>query len=118
MSKDEATDIIKNSDLNNRWIIIEIWNIKVFLVYIYQKKKKKKKGEREKIEKCQDLRRELQKIWNVRVKIVPLIVGSLGAIPKQFGNRLKETGITAEVGQVQKTVLLGTARILRKVNEI
>ena len=42
MSKDEATDIIKNSDLNNRWIIIEIWNIKVFLVYIYQKKKKKK----------------------------------------------------------------------------
>ena len=42
MSKDEATDIIKNSDLNNRWIIIEIWNIKVFLVYIYPKKKKKK----------------------------------------------------------------------------
>ena len=41
MSKDEATDIIKNSNLNNRWIIIEIWNIKVFLVYIYQKKKKK-----------------------------------------------------------------------------
>ena len=58
--------------------------------------------EKEKIEKYQDLRRELQKIWNVRVKIIPLVVGSLGAIPKQFGNRLKETGITAEIGQVQK----------------
>ena len=45
--------------------------------------------EKEKIEKYQDLRRELQKIWNVRVKIIPLVVGSLGAIPKQFGNRLK-----------------------------
>ena len=44
--------------------------------------------------------------------------GSLGAIPKPFGNRLKDAGITAEIGQVQKKVLLGTARILRKVLEI
>ena len=69
------------------------------------------------MEKYQDLRRELQKIWNLRVKIMSLVVGSLNAIPKQFGNRLKETGMTAETGQVQKTVLLGTARILRKVLE-
>ena len=57
-------------------------------------------------------------ILKLRVKIIPLVLGSLGAIPKQFGNRLKETGITAEIGQVQKTVLLGTARILRKFLEI
>ena len=62
--------------------------------------------------------RELQKIWNVKVKIISLAVGSLGAIPKQFGNRLKQIGITAGTAQVQKTVLLGTARILRKVFEI
>ena len=74
--------------------------------------------EKENIEKYQDLRRELQKIYNVRVKIIPLVVGSLGAIPKQFGNRLKEIGITAEIGQVQKIILLGTARILRKVLKI
>ena len=74
--------------------------------------------EKEKIEKHQDLRRELQKIWNVRVKIIPLVSGSLGAIPKLYGNRLKETGTTAEIGQVQKTVLLATARILRKVLKI
>ena len=62
--------------------------------------------EKEKIEKYQDLRRELQKIWNVRVKIIPLAVGSLGTIPKQFGNGLRETGITAKIVQVQKIVLL------------
>ena len=45
-------------------------------------------------------------------------MGSLGSIPKQFGNRFKETGITVEIGQVQKTVLFQTARILRKVLEI
>ena len=62
--------------------------------------------------------RELQKIWNVKVKIIPLVVGSLGAILKQFGNRLKKIGIAAGTTQVQRTVLLGTARILRKVREI
>ena len=74
--------------------------------------------EKGKIEKYQDLGREVQKIWNVQVKIIPLVVGSLGAIPKEFGNRLKQIGITAGTAQVQKTVLLGTARILRKVLEI
>ena len=61
---------------------------------------------------------ELQKIWNVKLKIIPLVVGSLGAIPKQFDNRLKQIGITVGTAQVQKTVLLGTARILRKLLEI
>ena len=45
--------------------------------------------EKDKIEKYQDLGRELLKIWNVKVKIIPLVVGSLCAIPKQFGNTLK-----------------------------
>ena len=73
---------------------------------------------KDKIEKYQELGRELQKIWNVKVKIIPLVVGSLGVIPTQFGNRLKQVGIAVETAQVQKTVLLGTARILRKVLEI
>ena len=55
--------------------------------------------EKEKIEKYQDLSGELQNIWNVWVKIIPLVVGSLGVILKQFGNRLKENGVTAEIGQ-------------------
>ena len=61
--------------------------------------------------------RELQKIWNVKVKIIPLVAGSLGPMPKQFGNTLKEIGITARTAQVQ-TVLLGTTRILRKILQI
>ena len=76
------------------------------------------KTEKDKIEKYQDLGRELPKIWNVKVKIIPLVVVSLRAIPKQFSNRLKQIGITAGTAQVQKTVLPGTARILRKVLKI
>ena len=74
--------------------------------------------EKDKIEKYQELGRELQKIWNVKVKTIPLFVDSSGAIPKQFGSRLKQIGITVGTAQVQKTVLLGTARIFRKVFEI
>ena len=38
--------------------------------------------ERDTIEKYQDLGKELQKVWNVKLKIIPLVLGSLGAIPK------------------------------------
>ena len=62
-------------------------------------------------ETCNDTLEELQKIWNLKVKIIPLVMGSLSAIPKQFGNGLKETDITAEIGQVQKAVLLVMVRI-------
>ena len=43
---------------------------------------------------------------------------TLGAIPKQFDNRLKQVGITTGIAQVQKIVLLGTATILTKVLEL
>ena len=72
---------------------------------------------KDKIEKYQDFERELQKLWNVKMKNIPLVVGTLGAIPKQLSNRLKQIGITAGTAQVQKTVLLGTTRLLRKVLE-
>ena len=49
----------------------------------------------------------MQSIWNERVQI-----DSLGAMPKQLGKRIKDIGITAEIGQLQETVLLGTVRIL------
>ena len=52
------------------------------------------------------------------MKIISLVVGPLGTIPKQLGNRLKQIGITAGTAQVQKTVLHVAARILRKVLEI
>ena len=52
------------------------------------------------------------------MKIIPLVVGSFGAINKHLCNRLKHIYIAAGTAQVEKTVLLGTARLLRKVLEI
>ena len=101
----------------HRWALIFPWRISLSLFPVSGDSGIEEKG-KDNIEKHQSLGRELQKIWNVKVKIVPLVVGSLGAIPKQFGNRLKQIGITAGTAQVHKTVLLGTARILKKVLEI
>ena len=36
------------------------------------------------------------------MKIIPVVIGSLGAIPKQFGNRLKQISITAGTAVGQK----------------
>ena len=74
--------------------------------------------ERDKIEKYQDLGRKLQKVWNAKVKIIPLVAGCLAEIRKQFDNRLKQIGITVGTAQIQKTLLLGRAGILRKVLDI
>ena len=38
--------------------------------------------ENEKVQKYQDLARELRKLWQVKVKVVPVVVGALGTIPK------------------------------------
>ena len=38
--------------------------------------------------------------------IIELVAGSLGAIPQQFGNGLKDTSITAEIGEVQRLFYL------------
>ena len=57
---------------------------------------------------------EFKILWNFSIQTDHVI----GAIPKQFGNRLKQIGITGGTTQFQKTILLGTARLLRKVLEI
>ena len=74
--------------------------------------------EKEKVQKYQDLARELRKLWKVKVKVVPVVVGALGTIPKALEKYLESIGSTVKVELLQKAALLGTARILRKTLEI
>ena len=71
--------------------------------------------EEEKVQKYQDLVRELRKLWQVKVKVVPVVVGALGTIPKALEKHLKEIGTSVRVDLLQKVALLEiSARILRK----
>jgi len=39
----------------------------------------------EKVEKYQDLKREIARVWNIRaVQVVPIVVGSLGSVTKNL----------------------------------
>ena len=71
--------------------------------------------ELEKIEHCQDLARESRKIWNMKNKVIPLVIFALGTSP--IRNCSKEIGIETQITELQKTALLNTARILRRVLE-
>ena len=61
------------------------------------------------------MKRELKRLWSLKkVEVVPVVV-ALGCISKGFSRWMDTLGIKLNVGMVQKSVLLGTARILRKV---
>ena len=74
--------------------------------------------EAEKIEKYSDLRRKLQRLRKVKAKVVPIVVGALGTVSKSLTGYLNEIGVSTKIQVIQKSALLGTARILRKVLEI
>jgi hypothetical protein len=74
--------------------------------------------EDEKIEKYQDLRREVSRLWDVRTTVVPIVIGALGTITDRLTSYLAMLGVTLSFETIQKSALLGTARILRKVLEI
>jgi hypothetical protein len=44
------------------------------------------KKEAEKILKYKDLTREIQHMWNVKTKVIPVIIGATGTISKSFKN--------------------------------
>ena len=71
--------------------------------------------ETENCEKYQDLAREIQRIWKSRTKVVPVVVGALGSVSKKLAGHLEQLGIKNRTRTMQKSALLGSAHILRKV---
>ena len=74
--------------------------------------------EYEKVEKYQDLAREVRKMWGVRPKVIPIVVGALGTIQLRLKENLRTISVDTYIELIQRSVLLGSARILRKVLEM
>ena len=73
------------------------------------------KKEAEKILKYKDLTIEIQRMLNVKTKVIPVIIGATGTISKSFRKYVSNIPGNHEVKELQKTAILGTAHILRKV---
>ena len=73
------------------------------------------KKEAENILKYKDLTIEIQRMWNVKTKVIPVIIGATGTISKSFRKYVSNIPGNYEVKELQKTAILGTAHIFRKV---
>ena len=73
------------------------------------------KKEADKILKYKYLTTEIQRMWNVKTKIITVIIGETGTVSQSFRNYVSNIPVKHEVKELQKTAILGTAHILRKV---
>jgi hypothetical protein len=71
--------------------------------------------EAEKILKYQDLITEIQRMWNVKTKVTPVIIGATGTISKSFRKYLSSIPGRHDIKELQKTAILGIAHTLREV---
>jgi len=72
-----------------------------------------KKGD-ERILKYKDLITELQRMWNVTAKVIPVITGATGTISESLRQYMSNIPGECEIKELQKTATLGTAQKLRK----
>jgi len=73
------------------------------------------KKEPEKILKYKDLTTEIQRMWNVKTKAIPVITGATGTVSESFRKYVSNIPGKHEVKELQKTAILGTAHTLREV---
>ena len=68
-------------------------------------------------DKYLDLARELQKLWNMKVTIVPIVISAFGTITKGLLKGLEDLEVGGRVETIQMTAFLRRATILRRVLE-
>ena len=73
------------------------------------------KKEAEKILKYKDLTTNIQRVWNVKTKVMPVITGATWTISESFRKYVSIIPGKYEVKELQKTAILGTAHMLQKV---
>ncbi|TWW77705.1 hypothetical protein D4764_12G0010950 [Takifugu flavidus] len=73
-----------------------------------------RKKEHEKLEKYQGLKEEMERMWGMKATVVPVVIWTLWAVTPNLSRWLQQIpGTTPEIS-VQKSAVLGTAKILRR----
>ena len=81
-----------------------------FLLVATSKKKKL-----EKIQKYQDLRLKIQKMWNLQALVIPVVICALRATSTEIKKHLGSIPEEHKIVSVMKLAVLESAHILRKV---
>ena len=56
-------------------------------------------------EKEDDLAREVRRMWGVRSKVIPVVVGALGSVPLRLKDNLKVIDVGISIELIQKWAL-------------
>jgi hypothetical protein len=71
--------------------------------------------EAEKKLKHKSLGIEIQRMWNLKCAIIPVIIGATGIVKKILRKNLEAIPGKHSIDSLQKTAVLGTSHIIRKV---
>jgi hypothetical protein len=65
--------------------------------------------------KYKSLCTEIQRVWNMKWFIIPVIIGATGIVTKGVKKNLKAVAAKHSIDSLQKTAVLGTLHIIRKI---
>jgi len=71
--------------------------------------------EAEKKLKYKSLCIEIQRMWNLKCTIIPVIIGATGIVTRSLRKNLEAVPGKHSIDPLQKTAILGTSHIIRKV---
>ena len=69
----------------------------------------------QKLSKYKDLKIKVAKMWKLKTKTIPVVIGALGMIKKGTQNFIDQILGKPSLQEMQKTVLTSTSHISRKV---
>ena len=72
----------------------------------------------EKLSKYKDLEIEIGKMWHLRARTIPVVIGALGLVKKGTKEFLDKIPGNPSLQEIQKIVLSGTAHVFRKALSI
>jgi hypothetical protein len=58
---------------------------------------------------------EIQRMWNMKCTIIPVIIGATGIVTRSLRKKLETVPGKHSKDSLQKTAILGTSHIIRKV---